>query len=378
MRIILFSGRGGSGVSTLSAATAVAGAQAGRPVLAFSLGYGLGHALGIDVTTASVTKAGDNLDVVQGVSSDEDEFREWLADLLEFRSMDSDLADDLAVLPGINHIGRLLELEELIASGRYEVIVLDAAPLEMFLDLPGALESAARWLALVFSSRQQSVFEPFVRAFAAEYASTGEGVFETGRELLTRLARLRDLMIDHETTSVRLVVAPEDRAPEALREADGVLSLFGYLKDAVIVARLLPDVVKDQFFAAARKREAELLAGVRASTTAPVLTCDLRPEPPRGREALLDIAREVYGDLDPMGLLSDGKPHEFSREGGNFVLEVVVPFTSREDLKLEQADDGIIIYLNGRRRLFALPDEIGMREASTWSHDGRVLRVTIE
>jgi HSP20 family molecular chaperone IbpA len=79
-----------------------------------------------------------------------------------------------------------------------------------------------------------------------------------------------------------------------------------------------------------------------------------------------------------MGLLSDGKPHEFSREGGNFVLEVVVPFTSREDLKLEQADDGIIIYLNGRRRLFALPDEIGMREASTWSHDGRVLRVTIE
>lgn len=377
MRIILFSGRGGSGVSTLSAATALAAAQAGRPTLAFSLGTGLGHALGIDAG-ASVTKAGDNLDVVQGASSDEDEFREWLAGLLDFRSMDAELADDLAALPGINHIGRLLELEALIASGRYEVIVLDAAPLEMFLDLPGALESAARWLALVFSSRQQSVFEPFVRAFAAEYASTGEGVFETGRELLTRLAGLRDLMIDHETTSVRLVVAPEDRAPEALQEASSVLSLFGYLKDAVVVSRLLPDAVKDQFFASARKREAGLLAGVRASTTAPVLTCGLRPEPPHGQEALLDVAREAYGDLDPIGLLSGGEPHEFSREGGNFVLEVVVPFTSREELKLEQADDGIIIYLNGRRRLFVLPDEVGMREASTWSHDGRVLRVTIE
>jgi len=55
-----------------------------------------------------------------------------------------------------------------------------------------------------------------------------------------------------------------------------------------------------------------------------------------------------------------------------------VPFASREELSLEQADDGIIIHLNGRRRLFPLPDEIGMREASTWSHDGRVLRVTIE
>lgn len=377
MRIILFSGRGGSGVSTLSAATAVAASSSGKPTLAFSLGSGLGHVLGIDAA-AAVTKAGDNLDLVQCAVPGEDEFREWLADLLDFRGMDRELADDFAALPGLNHIGRLLELETLIASERYGVIVLDAAPLEMFLDLPGALESAARWLKRVFSSRPQSVFEPLVRAFAADFANTGEGVFETGRELLTRLARLRDLMIDHETTSVRLVVTPEDRAPEALREASGVLSLFGYLNDAVVVTRLLPDAVKDPFFAPAREREAGLLADVRASTTAPVLTCGLRPEPPHGEEALLDLAREVYGDRDPTGFLAGGEPHKFSRDGGNFVLEVVVPFASREELKLEQADDGIIIHLNGRRRLFALPDEVGMREASTWSHDGRVLRVTIE
>ena len=377
MRIILFSGRGGSGVSTLSAATAVAASVSGKPTLAFSLGTGLVHALGIEAS-ASVTKAGDNLDVMQSASANEDPFREWLADVLDFRGMDAELADDFAALPGINHIGRLLELEALISSERYSVIVLDAAPLEMFLDLPGALESAARWLRRVFSSRPQSVFEPLVRAFAADFADTGEDVFETGRELLTRLAGLRDLMIDHETTSVRLVVTPEDRTPEALRESSGVLSLFGYLKDAVVVSRLLPDAVKDEFFAASRKREAELLEGMRASTAAPVLTCDLRPEPPHGAEALLDLAREVYGDHDPAGFLSGGETHEFSREGGNFVLQVVVPFASREELSLEQADDGIIIHLNGRRRLFPLPDEIGMREASTWSHDGRVLRVTIE
>ncbi len=240
MRIILFSGRGGSGVSTLSAATAVATSSSGKPTLAFSLGSGLGHALGVDAAAASVTKAGDNLDLVQGASVGADEFRDWLADLLDFRSMDRELADDFAALPGLNHIGRLLELEELIASGRYGVIVLDAAPLEMFLDLPGALESAARWLKRVFSSRSQSVFEPLVRAFAADYANTGEGVFATGRELLTRLASLRDLMIDQKTTSVRLVVTAEGRAPEALREASGVLSLFGYLQDAVVVTRLLP------------------------------------------------------------------------------------------------------------------------------------------
>ena len=377
MRIILFSGRGGSGVSTLSAATALVAARAGKRTLAFSLGYGLGDALNVDAYE-SVTKAAEGLDVVQGAFGEDDEFRDWLGDLLEFRSMEPELADDLAALPGINHVGRLLALEALVSSHRYEVIVLDAAPLEMFLDLPGALESAARWLVRVFAPRQQSVFEPFVRAFAADYANAGEEVFETGRELLTRLAGLRDLLTDHEVTSVRLAMAPDDNAPGALQEASGVLSLFGYLKDAVVVTRLLPKAVTDPFFGPARKREAGLLEQIRASTGARVLTSDLRPDPPRGEEALLAIAAEVYGDADPTGFLSTGERHEFMREGGNFVLEVVVPFASREELRLEQADDGIIVHLNGRRRLFPMPDEAGRREASSWTHDGRVLRVTIE
>jgi hypothetical protein len=92
----------------------------------------------------------------------------------------------------------------------------------------------------------------------------------------------------------------------------------------------------------------------------------------------MEVAREVYGDADPAGFLTSGEPHEFSREGSNFVLEVVVPFATREELTLEQADDGIIVQLNGRRRFFPLPDDVGRREASTWSHDGRVLRVIIE
>ncbi|HUF54742.1 MAG TPA: ArsA-related P-loop ATPase [Dehalococcoidia bacterium] len=376
MRIILFSGRGGSGVSTLSAATALAAAGTGRRTLVFGLGHGVGRAL--EATAKHVPQAvAPNLELVQGAAED-DEFREWLTDVLDFRDMDAELADDFASLPGINHIGRLLELESLISSGNYDVAVLDAAPLAMFLDLPGALEAAARWLERAFAPRQSSVFEPFVRPFFADYANAGEEVFETGRALLTRLASLRDLFTDHETTSVRLVVAPDHSAPGDLQEAAGVLSLFGYLKDAVVVTRLIPDEVTDPFFDPAKGREADVVAEVRKSTSAPVITCALRREAPLGESALLDVAREVYGDADPTAFLSQGEPWEFSKDGTNFVLRVVVPFASREELRLEQVDDGIIVHLNGRRRLFPMPQEAGRREASTWSHDGRVLKVTIE
>jgi arsenite-transporting ATPase len=376
MRVILFSGRGGSGVSTLSAATALAAARSGKRTLAFSLGTGLGRALGVSPTSKPETVS-PNVDLVQG-PSEEDEFREWLADVLDFRNMDAELADDFAALPGINHIGRLLELEALISSGNYDVAVLDAAPLGMFLDLPAALESAARWLERAFAPRQSSVFEPFVRAFAADYANTGEEVFDTGRALLTRLASLRDLFTDHTSTSVRIVVAPDRSAPDDLQEATGVLSLFGYLKDAVVVTKLIPDAVNDSFFDPAKAHQAEVLEHVRRSTNAPVKTADLTAVPPRGEEPLLGIAAEVYGDSDPIAFLSEGEPWEFTRDGANFVLRVAVPFASREELRLEQADDGIIVHLNGRRRLFPMPREAGTREASTWSHDGRVLKVTIE
>ena len=151
MRIIIFSGKGGSGVSTLAAATAVVSASAGRRTLAFGLGPGLGHAFGVTLT-AKPARIADNLDAVEGHRRGaEDEFRDWLEQLLEWRGMDADLSDDLAALPGMNHVGRLLDLQAHIASEKHDVIVVDGSALAQFLDLPAALDAAARWLERIFA-----------------------------------------------------------------------------------------------------------------------------------------------------------------------------------------------------------------------------------
>jgi arsenite-transporting ATPase len=158
MRIIIFSGKGGSGVSTLAAATAVASAQAGRRTLAFGLGPGLGHAFAAPLT-AKPERATDNLDAVEGHRRGaSDEFRDWLEQLLEWRGMEAGLADDLSALPGMNHVGRLLDLQSHAASEHYDVIVVDGAPLSQFLDLPAALDASARWLERIFAPRQSNVF----------------------------------------------------------------------------------------------------------------------------------------------------------------------------------------------------------------------------
>jgi arsenite-transporting ATPase len=378
MRIIIFTGHGGSGVSTLAAATASAIAHGGTPTLAFGVTRGLGAAFqaAIGVDARIVT---DNLDAAEGHGgySGPDEFRDWLEALLEWRSMDPDLAGDLAGLPGVNHIGRLLELEHLIDSSRYQAVVVDAAALSSFLDFPAALDAAARWLDRLFSRRQQTMFEPFLRAFAADYANAGEDVFETGRELLTRLADLRDTLSDPETTSVRVVVNPTEHASSDAREAISVLTLFGYRVDAVVANRILPEEVTDPFFAAARTEHRTAIDDLAEISDVRHLRVELLSAPPRSA-GLLDFSLLAYGDAVPIDFLAPLKEHSVEPEGDNYVLKVVMPYARREDLRLEEMDEGIAVHLNGRRCVLDLPADVAYRQASSWAYEDDVLRVVLE
>lgn len=380
MRIIVFSGKGGSGTSTIAAGTASLFAAAGQRTLAFALDRGLGAALDaeLDVEPAEVAA---NLDGVEGHAglSSEDEFRDWLHSLLDFRNMDAELADDLASLPGVNHIGRLLELERLIASEAYDAVVVDAATLSQFLDLPAALDAAARWLDRLFTTRQQSVFEPFVRAFAGDYAERGEEVFDNGREMLGRLAGLRDLLTDPEVTTVRIVVQPNRSALAEVSDALGVLSLFSYRVDAIIAGCVLPADLEGTFFDAQKKEQKAALDALRKlAPVPPLIRAELQSAIPRGPKALATLARGVYGGLDPADFLAPGEEHTVSHETGHYLLRVFVPHARREDLRLEEVEDGIAVHLNGRRCVLTLPDDVRYRSATKWSYEEHVLTVTLE
>jgi arsenite-transporting ATPase len=377
MRVIIFTGKGGSGVTTLAAATATAIAKRGSRTLLFAFGPGLGEAFGVHMTPEPHQLA-ERLEAMEGHSGDSaaDEFRDWLEDLLDWRGVDVELAEDLAALPGLSHVGRLLELER-CANGSYDAIVVDAAPISQFLELPGALDAAARWLERLFAPRQQNVFEPFLRVFAGEYASTGEEVFERGRELLTRLANLRDVLTDPEASTVRLVLPATQGADATAREAVAALSLYSFATDALVLNRLLPAEVSDPFFAplqAEQKQAAEEMTGGLAPL--PVLQGFTSAAEVRGLEPLGALAAALYGERDPADVLHASPGHTFSEDGDSYILSVWLPFARKEDLRLEQSRDGVAIHLNGRRCLLSLPEEVRFREASSWSFEGQELTVT--
>ena len=322
----------------------------------------------------------DNLDAVEGHRRGaEDEFRDWLEQLLVWRGMDVDLADDLSALPGMNHVGRLLDLQSHSASDRYDVIVVDGAPLSQFLDLPAALDASARWLERIFAPRQSNVFEPFLRVFAGDYANAGEDVLERGRELLGRLGELRDDFTDPEVTSVRIVLTPDAPSVDAAEHAVSVLNLFCYGVDALVVNKMLPEAISDPFFHVARDEHRETLRGVTAAVgPMPVLGLEMRSPPPRGAGALAALATEMYAGRDPLAVWHPAPEHTVTLSGGQYVMRVALPFARREDISMEQTDNGVIVHLDRHRCVLPLPREARFFESASWAYDGGVLSVTFE
>lgn len=379
MRIIIFTGMGGSGVSTMAAATATQLAASGKRTLAFSIYPGLANAFGVPISSQP-TEVSDNLHFMESRRDRDapDELRDWLEDLLDWRGMDSALGEDFASLPGLSHMGRLLELEGRVASEDYDAVILDAAPFAQFLELPPALDAASRWLDRLFAPREQTLFEPFLRAFAGDYASTGEGVMGRGRKLLERLADLRGLLTDPQVTSVRCVITATDEAPDRLREAITAFHLFSYGLDAVVLNRLLPEEGLGDFFSKIRSAETLVVKSIgEVANGVPVLSGALRAAQPRGLDALGAVAAEVYGSQRPGDVLYEWEPRVIVHENGQYQIEMRLPYASKDDLSLEQSDDGVVVHLREHRCVLPVPDEVRTWQAASWSFESPVLKVTL-
>lgn len=376
MRVIVFSGKGGSGVSTMAAATATALAQSGRRTLAFALGEGLAACFGRPLAREAV-QVGETIWAAEGRTRYDraDELRDWLGDLLEWRGLEAGLAEDLAALPGVSSVGRLLVLEAQAAGGQFEALVVDGGPLPQFLDLPPALDAASRWLERLFAPREQTLFEPFLRVFVGEYAAAGDDVFERGRALLARLARLREILTDPAVSSVRLVLGADAAAVGDVQKAVATLSLFGWPVDALVVNRILPAEAGGEFLTALRKEEEAVVSALAAAAPLPVLVGPLTSPAVRGAPSLAALAGRVYDGLAPADVLHQGPMRGFFQEDGCYVLRLALPFVAREELGLEQTEDGVEVHLDGRRCVVPLPHALRRREAESWSLESQVLRV---
>ncbi|MFM7070131.1 MAG: ArsA family ATPase, partial [Actinomycetes bacterium] len=235
MRVLLFTGKGGVGKTTTAAATALRLADAGLRVAvtsadpAHSLADSFGVPMGSQLVEVAPRCWAQQIDARERLEASWGEIREWLLELFDWAGVDSVAAEELSVVPGLDELFALTELDELCGSGEYDVVLVDCAPTAetiRLLSLPDVLS----WYMDKFfplSRRVTRMVGPVVSRLTSVPVAD-EKVFSAGQRLYDRLDGVRRILSDPAVTSVRLVVNPERMVLAEARRTYTYLSLFGY------------------------------------------------------------------------------------------------------------------------------------------------------
>jgi arsenite/tail-anchored protein-transporting ATPase len=377
-RVLLFTGKGGVGKTSVAAATAVRAAERGARVLvtstdpAHSLADALGTPLGDHPSSVDLAGPGQlvaqQIDAQQRLERHWREVRDYLVGLLAWGGADEIEAEELVLLPGLDELFALVDLRGQVASGRHELIVVDCAPTAETLRLLG-LPDAMRWYAervLGPSRRVARVVRPLQRARGAGALPVpDDDVFGAVTRIHDDLAAVHELLQDPTRCSIRLVVNPERLVVAETQRTATSLSLFGYATDAVVVNRVLPDAITDPYLERWKQRQAEHLGTVR-DTFAPtkVLTAPLFEDELVGATGLRALGDAVYGDLDEGAVLGDGRPVTVVSDGDDRVLRVALPFATRDEVDVHRRGGDLHLAVAGVRRTVALPAALRRREVA--------------
>ena len=362
--MLLFTGKGGVGKTTASAATAVHAARRGLKTLvlstdpAHSLADAFGVALGHEPTEIELGLYGQQVDTQRAFEASWREVQHYLREVLEQGGVDPLEAEELTVLPGADEVLALLELRAQAESGRWDVVVVDCAPTAetlRLLALPGAL---GWYMDRVFPRERRLVrtLRPVLSQLAG-MPMPPEKVFDAVERLHAELVAVQQLLTDPARSSVRLVLTPEAVVVAEARRTLTSLSLYGYRVDGVVANRVFPATSTDPWIAEWVAAQSRQLDGIAASFgTLPVWRSAYRAGEPVGVEALHELAADVYADGDPLAIVDTPDPIAVERVASDeFVLTVALPHAEKREVDLVRKGDEIVITVGSHRRALALP-----------------------
>lgn len=380
-RILLFTGKGGVGKTTTSAATALRCADAGLRTLALSTdpAHSLGDAFDVELGPLVVPVAeglwAQQLDAQDRMEESWAEIQRYLLEVFRWAGVEGLEAEELSVVPGLDEIFALSDIKQHATTGDWDVVVVDCAPTAETIRLLSLPDVLARYMERMFpiGRRVSKVVSPLM-ARVTSLPMAGDDVFAATERFYDRLAGVRELLTDGRRTSVRLVVNPEAMVIAEARRTHTYLSLFGYHVDAVVANRLLPDEVTDPWFARWKAAHAEHLAAIDSGfAPVPVLRVALQPTEQVGLEALRSFADALYDDEDPTARFGSREPMRVLRQGDDMLLEIDLPFTEHDDLDLGRTGDELLVRVGPYRRAVVLPDALRRRAVqSARLRDGRL------
>lgn len=384
MRILLYTGKGGVGKTSVAAATALRCADLGYRTIvvstdaAHSLADSFDRAIGNEPIELAPRLHAQEIDVLHQMEKYWGTVQEWMSSVLSWRGLNELIADEASVLPGMDELASLLQIVLLHDCGEYDVIIVDCAPTGETLRLLSLPEVAEWYLARIFPIQRQTakMVGPLIRSIT-DIPIPDDRVFESIKGLITQLDEMHALLTDQNKTSVRLVLNPEKMVIKEAQRTYTYLNLYGYATDLVISNRILPASVGDQYFDAwkdAQARYGQLVE--EAFAPLPIFRVPLMEHEVVGVEMLRKMAAAIYGAQDPTQIFHSEPTQVIEKMDDAYTLTLRLPFIGKADVSLARSGDELAISVGNFRRNIILPRGLAGRAVQKAKFDGNKLVLT--
>lgn len=370
MRVILMTGKGGVGKTSVAAATGLRCAELGYKTLvlstdpAHSLADSFDMELGHEPREVKPNLWGAELDALMELEGNWGAVKRYITDVLQARGLEGIEAEELAILPGMDEIFSLVRMKRHYDEGEYEVLIIDSAPTGTALRLLSLPEVAGWYMRKLYKPFQavsevlRPLVQPLFRPVAGFNLPTKE-VMDAPYEFYEQLVALEKVLTDPGTTSVRLVTNPEKMVIKESLRAHAYLSLYNVGTDLVIANRIIPDSVTDPFFQRWKENQKQYRDEIHADfQPLPIKEVPLYSEEMCGLEALERLKETLYANEDPTQVYYKETTLRVVQNGSDYNLEVYLPGIPKSQIDLSKNGDELNIRIGNHRRNLVLPQAL--------------------
>ncbi len=339
----------------------------------------------IDQNKGQPVQINSNL-YIQEIDIQEEIHRYWgdihryLSRLFNTTGLDEVLAEELAVLPGMEEVSLLLYINQYVREKEYDVILLDCAPTGeslRFISIPATLEW---YMKKIF--KLERTLAKYVGPVAKRFTDVplpDDDYFKALEALFERLKGVDQILANPKITTVRLITNPEKVVIKETQRAFMYFCLYKMNIDAIIMNRILPQQITDSYFKNwIKDQQRHRQAAENIFSPVPILSVDLFQGEILGYPKLKRLAQQLYGRKNPLQRFYKEEPYQLVKENGNYHLKLKLPFLLKKDVELHKYFDELIVRIGGFKRHILLPRQVASKDQVNATLDGQVLDIYFE